>query len=250
MPVFYSIVIPAYNEGRRLAPTLDEVLSYVSQQRWMVEIIVVNDGSRDNTAEVAQAYARRNSAVRVVENPGNRGKGYSVRHGILKARGDILLFSDADLSSSISEVSKLLEAVQAGADVVIGSRWLQPELQTERQSLMRQVFGRVYNLLLRLTLGLNYKDTQCGFKAFTREAARAIFSAQRVERWGFDAELLFLAHRLGFRVAEVPVVWAHAADSKLNPVRDGMRMFREMLSVRWNAITGKYAIARPAAEGK
>lgn len=253
MPVLYSIVIPAYNEGRRLAPTLEEVLSYVSQQHWMTEIIVVNDGSRDNTAEVAHEYARRNPIIRVVENPGNRGKGYSVRNGMLNARGDILLFSDADLSSPISEAPKLFEAIRSGADVAIGSRWAQPELQTERQSAVRQLFGRVYNLLLRLILGLNYKDTQCGFKAFTRDAGRAIFGAQRVERWGFDAELLFLARNFGFKVTEVPVVWAHASDSKIHPFRDGIRMFRDMLSVRWNALTGNYDIppvARPAAGSK
>ncbi len=253
MPVLYSIVIPAYNEGRRLAPTLEEVLSYVSQQRWMAEVIVVNDGSRDSTAQVAQEYARHSSALRVLENPGNRGKGYSVRSGMLNARGDILLFSDADLSSPISEAPKLFDAIQAGADVAIGSRWARPELQTERQSAIRQVFGRVYNLLLRLILGLNYRDTQCGFKAFTRDAARAIFGAQQIERWGFDAELLFLARDFGFQVTEVPVQWAHAGESKIHPVRDGVRMFRDMVVVRWNALTGKYSrpvVALPVARSK
>jgi glycosyltransferase involved in cell wall biosynthesis len=253
MPVLYSIVIPAYNEGRRLGPTLEKVLAYVSQQRWMAEIIVVDDGSGDDTAEAAEQYARRNSSLRVVGNPGNRGKGYSVRNGMLHARGDILLFSDADLSSPISEAQKLFDAIAAGADVAIGSRWLLPELQTERQSAVRQVFGRVYNLLLRLILGLSYRDTQCGFKAFTRDAARAIFSAQKIERWGFDPELLFLAGKFGFTVAEVPVVWAHAGESKIHPLTDGLRMFRDLVSVRWNALTGKYATppaAQPAAGGK
>lgn len=252
MPVLYSIVIPAYNEGRRLAPTLDAMLLHVSQQRWLAEIIIINDGSRDNTGQVARNYARRNSAVRVIENPGNCGKGYSVRHGMLNAHGDILLFIDADLASSIFESPKLLEAIGAGADVAIGSRWLRPELQTERQSNLRQLMGRIYNLLLRLVLGLNYKDTQCGFKAFTRDAAQAIFSAQRVERWGFDPELLFLAHKFGFKVTEVPVVLAHADESKINPIGDGLRMFHEMLSVRWNSMTGQYALplARPAAGSK
>jgi glycosyltransferase involved in cell wall biosynthesis len=206
-----------------------------------MEIIVVNDGSTDDTAEIVRRYAARSPMVRLVQNPGNHGKGYSVRNGMLNAHGDVLLFSDADLSSPISEAPKLLAAIESGADVAIGSRWLNSKLQTERQSVLRQIFGRMYNLLLRLILGLDYKDTQCGFKAFTRNAAQVIFSAQRIERWGFDAELLFLAKMYRLRVAEVPVEWGHAGASKINPVTDGVRMFLEILSIRWNDLTGKYA---------
>jgi dolichyl-phosphate beta-glucosyltransferase len=237
----YSLIFPAFNESRRLAATLDQVLSYVSQQHWKAEIIVVNDGSADETREIVRQYSARNPIVRLVDNPGNRGKGYSVRNGMLTARGDMLLFSDADLSSPISEAPKLLAALENGADIAIGSRWMKSELQTERQSITRQIFGRMYNLLLRILLGLDYKDTQCGFKAFTRNAARAIFSAQRIERWGFDPELLFLAKVYGLRVAEVPVEWAHAGGSKLRPVVDGVKMFVELLRIRWNDICGKYA---------
>jgi glycosyltransferase involved in cell wall biosynthesis len=239
----YSLIFPAFNEGRRLAATLDKVLSYVSQQNWKAEIIVVDDGSSDGTAEIVRRYAEKDARVRLLQNPGNRGKGYSVRHGMLKAGGDVLLFSDADLSSPISEAVKLLAAIEGGADVAMGSRWVDPALQTERQPVLRQIFGRTYNLLLRLVLGLNYKDTQCGFKAFTRQAARQIFSAQRIDRWGFDAELLYLARIYGRRTAEVPVEWAHAGYSKINPVRDGLRMFGEMITIRWNGITGKYGNA-------
>ena len=239
----YSLIFPAFNESRRLAATLDRVLSYVSQQRLKAEIIVVNDGSTDDTGEIVRQYAVRHPIVRLVENAGNRGKGYSVRNGMQNAHGDVLLFSDADLSSPISEAPKLLAAIENGADVAIGSRWLRSELQTERQPLSRQIFGRMYNLLLRMVLGLDYKDTQCGFKAFTRNAARAIFSAQRIERWGFDPELLFLAKIYGLRVAEVPVEWAHAGASKINPVVDGLKKFGELLSIRWNDICGKYAKA-------
>jgi glycosyltransferase involved in cell wall biosynthesis len=250
MSAMYSIVIPAYNEGRRLGPTLDEISAFVTRQHWQAEIIVVNDGSRDNTGDVAREYTRRNPIIRVIDNPGNRGKGYSVRNGMLNAHGDVVLFSDADLSSPISEAPKLLEAIAAGADVAIGSRWAKPETQTERQSVVRQVFGRVYNIMLRTILGLRYKDTQCGFKAFTRGAARSIFAAQRVERWGFDPELLYLAKTFGHRVAEVPVAWAHVGNSKINPVRDGIRMFMEMVEVRWNGITGKYAKPVPTYAAK
>ena len=223
---------------------------YVARQRWQAEIIVVNDGSRDDTGDIARTFARRNPVIRVIDNPGNRGKGYSVRNGMQNASGDVLLFSDADLSSPITEAPKLFAAIAAGADVAIGSRWAKPETQTERQSIVRQVFGRVYNLMLRAILGLNYKDTQCGFKAFTREAARTIFASQRVERWGFDPELLFLAKTFGFRVAEIPVVWAHVGNSKIHPFQDGARMFKEMMDVRWNSMTGKYAKRIPAAAAK
>jgi dolichyl-phosphate beta-glucosyltransferase len=236
----YSIVIPAYNEGERITAALDKVLQFTAAQDWTAEIIVVDDGSHDDTAEIVRGYAARHPAVRLVQNPGNRGKGYSVRNGMLHAGGDLLLFSDADLSSPISEAPKLFAALAEGAQVAIGSRWLQSELQTERQPLYRQFFGRIFNLLLWLILGLRYKDTQCGFKAFTRQAAQAIFPAQRIERWGFDPELLFLAGKFRLPVKEVPVEWAHDARSKISPLSDGTRMFVEMLTIRWNDLRGRY----------
>jgi dolichyl-phosphate beta-glucosyltransferase len=236
----YSIVIPAYNEGERLGATLEQVLAYVRQQGWDAEVIVVNDGSRDNTAGIVREFAESNPILRVVENPGNRGKGYSVRNGILNSRGDIVIFSDADLSAPIEEMPKLLQALAAGADIAIGSRWLRAELQTQRQSLHRQVFGRIFNLLLRMILGLQFKDTQCGFKAFTRRAAQTILPLQRIERWGFDPEILFLARKFGFRVEEVPVRWGHSGGTRIHPLRDGARMFQEMLRIRWYNLTGKY----------
>src|SRR5580704_13053993 len=236
----YSIVIPAYNESERLGATLEKVLAYVRRQGWDAEVIVVNDGSRDNTAEIVRAFAEKNTILRLVENPGNRGKGYSVRNGILNSRGDIVVFSDADLSSPIEEMPKLPEALAAGADVAIGSRWLRAELQTQRQSLHRQVFGRVFNLLLKIILGLRFKDTQCGFKAFTRQATQTILPLQRIERWGFDPEILFLARKFGFRVEEVPVLWGHSGDTRIHPLLDGARMFQEMVRIRWYDLTGKY----------
>ena len=237
----YSIIIPAYNEGARLDTTLTKVLRYVAEEKWDAEVIVVNDGSRDNTVEIVQSHMQKNSALRLLENPGNRGKGYSVRNGMMNARGEVLLFSDADLSSPIEEAPKLLAAIAQGADIAIGSRWMQSGLQTQRQPLYRQFFGRVFNLLLRVILGLKFKDTQCGFKLFTRRAALAIFPQQRIERWGFDPELLYLAKKYGFEVAEVPVAWAHSTGTRISPLRDGTRMVVEMLKIRWNALTGKYA---------
>ena len=236
----YSIVVPAYNESARLRASLEKILAYVRAQNWDAEVLVINDGSRDNTAEIVRGFAEKDTAVRLLENPGNRGKGYSVRNGMLNARGEILIFSDADLSSPIEEVPKLLAALNSGADIAIGSRWLRAETQTQRQPMHRQLFGRIFNLLLRMTLGLKFKDTQCGFKAFTQSAARKVFPLQKIERWGFDPEILFLARKFGLRVEEVPVVWGHSGDTRINPLLDGARMFQEMLRIRWYSLTGKY----------
>jgi glycosyltransferase involved in cell wall biosynthesis len=235
-----SIVIPAYNESTRLGRTLDRVLNFIRQQGWDAEVIVVDDGSRDRTADLVREYAQNNPIVRLIQNPGNHGKGYSVRSGMLSAQGAIVLFTDADLSAPIEEAPKLLAALAAGADIAIGSRWVRSELQTQRQSLARQVLGRTFNLLLRMLLRLEFKDTQCGFKAFRRSAAKTIFPLQRIEGWGFDPEILFLAGRMGFEAAEVPVVWAHDEGTRINPVADGSKMVLEMVRIRWSALTGKY----------
>ena len=246
----FSIVLPAFNEAERIASTLDKILRYAAQQSWNLDIIVVNDGSSDETADIVRQFIVGHPTIRLIENPGNRGKGFSVRNGMLHARGDILLFSDADLSSPIQEADKLLAAIQAGADVAIGSRWVRKELQVKPQPLHRRILGRVFNLALRLVLGLNFKDTQCGFKAFRRSAADQVFPQQRIERWGFDPELLYLAKRAGLHVAEVPVVWAHREGTRIHPLRDGLRMLAEMFRIRWNAMSGKYSspgtVAQPS----
>lgn len=236
----YSIIIPAYNESARVGDTLQRVLAHVADRGWDAEVIAVDDGSRDDTAEIIRSYARKDGRLRLVQNPGNRGKGYSVRNGMLHGRGEVLLFSDADLSSPIEEADKLFAAIADGADIAIGSRWLRRDLQTQPQPFHRQIFGRVFNLMLRLSLGLHFKDTQCGFKAFTHRAARKVFPLQTIERWGFDPELLYLARRLGLKVAEVPVEWAHREGTRISPLRDGSRMFVDMLKTRWNGLTGKY----------
>lgn len=240
----YSIIIPAFNENARIGATLQRVIAYAAERGWDAEIIAVDDGSTDNTAQIIAAFAQKHPQLRLLQNPGNRGKGYSIRNGMLQAQGEILLFSDADLSSPIEEADKLWAAIAGGADIAIGSRWLRSDLQTQRQPVYRQVFGRIFNLILRIVLGLNFKDTQCGFKAFTRRAATAIFPLQRIERWGFDPELLYLARKFGFKVAEIPVAWAHREGTRISPLRDGPQMFVEMLKIRWNAMRGKYG-AKP-----
>jgi dolichyl-phosphate beta-glucosyltransferase len=246
----YSFVIPAYNESVRLRPTLHELIRHAKEQNWDAEILVVNDGSSDDTAQIVREYGKLHPQILLVENPGNRGKGYSVRNGMLHARGDICLFTDADLSSPIREAEKLFDAIRRGADIAIGSRWLKTELQTEPQPLYRQVFGRIFNLALRLLLGLRFADTQCGFKAFRRDAAQRIFPLQKIEGWGFDPEILFLARRAGLRVEEVPVLWAHSEGTRLHPLRDGLRMFVEVLRIRWRSLTGGYTADGVPSPGK
>ena len=236
----HSFILPAYNESERLTTSIPKVLDYIHARELHAEIIVVNDGSTDDTAEVVRRFAAANPMVVLLENPGNRGKGYSVRNGMLHSKGEVALFTDADLSSPITEADKLFAALADGADVAIGSRWLQRELQTERQPFYRQLYGRLFNLGLRIVLGLNYRDTQCGFKAFTRRAIEIVFARQRVERWGFDPELLFLAKKFKLKTVEVPVEWAHDHRSKINPLRDGLKMGLEVLDVRWNSLMGRY----------
>lgn len=239
-----SVVIPAFNEEKRLGRTLLEVDAYCRSRRLVAEIVVVNDGSSDGTGPLARAFAAR-QPVRVLDNPGNRGKGYSVRHGMQAARGREILFTDADLSAPISEVEKLRAALAQDADIAIGSR-AHRELIRARQSRFREMSGRLFNWLVVATLGLRFKDTQCGFKLFRREAAEAILPLQRVEGWGFDPEMLYLARRRGLRVVEVPVLWSHTEGAKIHVLRDGVRMFLDVLRIRWNALRGRYSEKAPS----
>jgi dolichyl-phosphate beta-glucosyltransferase len=237
----YSIVIPAYNEAGRIPATLHAVIDCVRQNRWSAEIIVVNDGSTDATAQVVHEIARQAPELRLIENPGNRGKGYSVRSGLLQALGEIVMFTDADLSAPMEEAQGLFEAIENGADIAIGSRWLETKRQTIRQPFYRRFFGRCFNAVTRLVMGLPFADTQCGFKAFTRAAAQTVFQLQTIERWGFDPEILFIALKRGYRIKEVPVSWAHDERSRVSYLRDGTQMLKEIAIVRWNALLGRYS---------
>ncbi len=235
-----SIVIPAYNEDRRLPGTLRRIQEYLKQYPGSWEIIVVDDGSRDGTVASTRALQAEDGRIRILQNPGNQGKGYSVRHGMLKARGRLLLFSDADLAAPIEEWEKLNAALQQGADIAIGSR-SRRELIRTHQSSFREWAGRVFNRLVILVLGLRFRDTQCGFKLFRREAALAVFPFQRICGWGFDPELLFLARQRHFQTVEVPVVWAHVPGAKIRMLRDSLRMFGDILTIRMNQLRGRYA---------
>lgn len=236
----YSIVIPAFNESARILATLESVVACVRDKGWGAEVLVVNDGSRDATAEIVKAFARDAPGVRLIENPGNRGKGYSVRSGLLQARGEVVMFTDADLSAPIEEAERLFAAIAQGADIAIGSRWLEKGRQTHRQPLYRQFFGRCFNAVTRAVMGLRFADTQCGFKAFTRAAAQTVFQLQTIERWGFDPEILFIALKRGYRIDEVPVSWAHDERTRMSYLRDGLTMLQEIAIIRWNALLGRY----------
>jgi dolichyl-phosphate beta-glucosyltransferase len=239
-----SIVIPAYNEQTRIPRTLEHIRSFLESKGWDAEVIVVNDGSKDDTAQVVRRFAARHPSVVLIDNFVNAGKGKAIRDGILRARGDVILFTDADDSTPIEHADKLIAAIADGADIVIGSRWVNRDLQAQPQPWYRRLNGRVYNFLLRKVLGLELTDTQNGFKAFTNAAGKAIFAQQKIPGWGFDAESLFFAHKLGFNVREVPVEYIYYAEgSKIRPYRDGAKMLLELLLVRWYFLTGAYAKA-------
>ena len=236
----YSIVIPAYNESARIGRALTEVLRTLDERGWNAEVLVVNDGSTDNTAAIVESFVARDARVRLLENGTNRGKGYSVRNGLLHGSGNIVMFTDADLSSPMPEAERLFDAIRDGADVAIGSRWLEVSRQTIHQPLYRQFFGRCFNMVTRMIMRLPFADTQCGFKAFRRSAAQTIFQLQRIERWGFDPEILFIALKRGYRIREVPVTWGHDERSRISYLRDGIKMLEELVYVRWNSLIGVY----------
>jgi glycosyltransferase involved in cell wall biosynthesis len=235
-----SIVVPAYNEESRLPRTLARIREYLRSSHPASEIIVIDDGSADRTAEIVCALQRGMPELRLLSNRENRGKGYSVRAGMLAARGEIALFTDADLSAPIEEAGKLLDGL-ASADVAIGSRGLDRRVIQVHQSRARELAGILFNCMVRLATGLPFEDTQCGFKAFRMDRARIIFEQQTIVDFGFDPEILFLAQRHGLRIIEIPVLWAHDPRTKVNMIRDSLRMFADLWQIRWNALAGRYS---------
>ena len=239
---YISIIIPAYNEEARIGPTLDRIGEYINSSGMDYEIIVVDDGSTDNTRAVVSESARRICGLRLVENRVNRGKGFSVKNGFLNSSGRLVLFSDADLSTPIEELEKFLPEVESGANIVIGSRSLKGSNIIKRQPFYRVLMGKTFNKLVRLLTVSGLVDTQCGFKLFRRGTCEPIFKAQRVERFAFDVELLFLAQKKGLRIAELPVRWINSPQSKVHPVMDSLRMALDLLRIRLNYLIGKYRI--------
>jgi dolichyl-phosphate beta-glucosyltransferase len=235
-----SIVVPAFNEAARIGDSIKKIDEFMRRSPHSSELIVVDDGSIDNTADVVAQTQTKD--LRLVRNDRNHGKGYSVKQGILAASGKYVLFTDADLSAPIDEANKLLDiAMHDGADVVIGSRAIDRSYIEKHQSRLREFGGVAFNVMVRLLLGLRLHDTQCGFKLFDRQKSRRIFELQRTVGFGFDPELLFLAKRQGLKIRETPVRWSHAEGSKIRFLRDGVRMFFDLVQIRWNAIVGRYS---------
>lgn len=236
-----SIVIPAYNEEQRLPATLRAIAAYLETKKLdFVEILVVDDGSRDRTAGVVREAAARDARVRLLQNPGNRGKGHAVRHGMREARGEWVLFTDADLSAPVEDLDRLEQSVEReNADGAIGSRAVDRSLVLKRQPPFREFTGRVFNLAMRLVTGLPYRDTQCGFKLFRRAVAQCVAARQQSDGFGFDVEILYIARKHGYRIIEVPVRWANAEGTKVSLLK-GLEAFLDPLRVRWNDARGLY----------
>lgn len=234
-----SVVVPAYNEQDRLPRTLERIRDYLRRTHPLSEVIVVDDGSADHTTEAVRSFQKEMPELHLVSNSVNCGKGYSVRSGVLAARAPIALFTDADLSAPIEEAEKLIAALDS-ADVAIGSRALDRRMIQIHQSRARELAGIVFNRMVRFATGLSLEDTQCGFKAFRMDRARIIFEQQTIHDFGFDPEILFLAHRHGLRIVEIPVLWAHDPRTKVDVIGDSLRMFGDLWRIRWNAVLGRY----------
>jgi dolichyl-phosphate beta-glucosyltransferase len=243
VPASLSIVVPAYNEATRLGKTLPIMLKYLASTYPESELIVVDDGSSDNTADLAREVLTRAQSVRtsVISYHSNLGKGRAVRLGLLASRGDVALFTDADLSTPITETPKLVEAIQRGdCDLAFGSRALDRDLIGVHQPWRREQGGRIFNLAVRLATRLPFWDTQCGFKAFRMSVCRPLIEGATIDRFGFDVELIYLAHRAGLRLREIPVRWDHNEGSKVNVMNDSFKMLSEVGLIRRQARRGVY----------
>ncbi len=240
-PIDLSVVVPAYNESERISKTLQKIGDYLDGRPGRFEVIVADDGSRDGTAEAAAAARPDDPRLRVLALGRNQGKGAAVRAGVLAARGRRVLFSDADLSTPIEDLEALERALDEGATVAIGSRALRDSRVMVHQPWHRETMGKAFNLLVQALALPGIHDSQCGFKLFRHAEAQRLFAAQRLPGFSFDVEILFLAGKFGFRVAEVPVSWYDSPSSRVDPVLDSARMLRDLFRIRWDWLRGRYA---------
>lgn len=235
-----SVVIPAFNEEKRLGRTFDVIIDFLQRGKRGWEIVVHDDGSKDGTVELVRQYSRKFPNIRIHLGGTNHGKGYAVKQGMLEARGEWRLLTDADLSTPMEELDKLWEWTKQDISIVIGSRKIKGAQIEVKQPWIRQHMGLTYSYLSKWFLATPVLDFTCGFKLFRGDAAESIFSRSLIERWGYDSEVLFIAHRLGYKIKEVPVVWRHDDESKVRLGSDTLSSARELLQIRWNALVGRY----------
>jgi dolichyl-phosphate beta-glucosyltransferase len=233
---FISIVIPAYNESGRILPTLVRIDEYCKTHFERYEIIVVNDGSSDDTAAVMSEAGRKIPAVRYAAYEENRGKGYAIRSGVAMSKGDLILISDADLSTPVEEVEKLLVFHDAGYDIIIGSRAVEGSRIEVKQPFWRIFMGKVFNRIVKFLIMEDFKDTQCGFKLFSGTRARTLFSTAMIDRFAYDVEILYLGRKAGYKIKEVPIRWINSPDSRVNPFKDALQMLKDIIRMRLGRI--------------
>ncbi len=238
--IMLSIIIPAYNEEERLPDTLRQVYAYLRQQPYAYEVIVVDDGSSDGTCRMVETFFATVSGGVLLRNDRNRGKGFSVRRGVLASVGEFALFTDADLSTPIQEVEKLFAALHAGCDIAIGSRGLRTSDVRRHQPFYREYMGKIFNLFAKVFALTPFADTQCGFKCFRGDVARAVFARQQINHFSFDVEVLFIAARHRYTIREVPIQWVNNPNSRVNALIDATKMFEDLCRIRSNAWMGKY----------
>jgi dolichyl-phosphate beta-glucosyltransferase len=239
-PLSLSVIIPAYNEELRLPVYLVKILAYLDQMAFSYEIIVIDDGSTDETAAIVEGFSAKNPEVQLFRLPRNQGKGHAVKFGMLKANGELKLFTDADGATPITEFERLRQAIEQGADVAIASRAINDESIIVQAKLHRKLIGTIFNFLVRTLTVKGINDTQCGFKLFTRKVADVVFPLQSIHDFGFDVEILYICQKKGFRILEIPVNWTDMPGTKVKVIRDSLRMFKDVVKIRLNDWRGAY----------
>ena len=237
---FLSVIIPAYNEGKRLLPTLSKIYAYLSTKDFPYEIIVVDDGSTDNTLQMVKNFASSDKHIVILTNEQNSGKGFSVRKGMLSARGEYAFFTDADLSTPIEEIEKCLPYLINGYDVVIGSRSMPGSDILVHQPWYREKMGKIFNFMVNMVLLKGIIDTQCGFKGFKREAVKSVFSRCKIDGFSFDVEALYLSRKYNFKIKEIPIRWENSPLSKVSPIKHSLQMFKDLIGIKIKDLKGDY----------